>query len=214
MTERFHRPVRMPGEAFEAVVGGADPAATSRVAHDTAAALLHRIRGGAEPGRIDRAAIERLVAYTDAHGIDEFAELWSRAAAHSLPGALWRLYVIRAAVRADPDGASWTFRRGAEVDRTISRAVAGAVTPTGPRELEQLIDEILRGAFVGDFEIALERASAFCRIMSQGAIDAATDGEDDSPDRARELTLRAARYLGYAEDLHVCAQRWADGVLD
>lgn len=210
VTERFHRPVRVPGGAFEAFVGGEDPAATSRVAHDTAAALLHRVRGSGE-----RDAVDRLVAYADEHGIDDIAELWSRAAARSLPGALWRLYVIRAALRADPEGSAWLFRRGAEAERTgASRAVAGAVTPTGPAELAALIDEILRGAFTGDFEIALERGAAYCRIMSQGAVDAAVDdGARDEP-RAAEGTRRSARYLEYAEDLHAAARAWADGDLD
>lgn len=210
MADRFHRPMRVPSGAFAAFIGGDDPAATSRVAHDTAAALLHRIRGGDDP-----AAVERLVAYADAHGIDEFAELWSRAAARSLPGALWRLYVLRAALRSDPEGAAWLFRRGAEAPRTSSsRAVAGALVPTGPGELATLLDEILRGAFSGDFEIALERAAAYCRIMSQGAIDGAVADAVHDHDRAQAGTLRSARYLEYGDDLHAAARAWSDGTLD
>ena len=37
---------------------------------------------------------ERMVAYTDEHGLDTLAELWSRAGARSLPGALWRLSLL------------------------------------------------------------------------------------------------------------------------
>ncbi|MBN6777322.1 DNA-directed RNA polymerase subunit beta [Pseudoclavibacter alba] len=212
--------MRVPAEAFDAFVGGADPAVSSRVAHDTAAALLHRIRGGSDP-----AAVERLVAYTDDRGIDEFAELWSKAAAHSLPGALWRLYVIRAAVRHDADGAAYLFELGVQDDASVNPAIAGAPTPSGPRELELLIDEILRGAFVGDFELALERAAAFCRIMSRGALETASRQERSevvdwdawcsaSGVAGERDTLRAARYLEYADDLHHAARRWARGELD
>lgn len=220
VTERFHRPVRVPADAFDGFVGGSDPALSSRIAHDTAAALLHRIRGSNDP-----AAVERLVAYTDDRGIDEFAELWSKAAAHSLPGALWRLYVIRAAVRHDPDGASYLFELGARDDTGANPVIAGAPTPSGPRELERLIDEILRGAFTGDFELALERAAAFCRIMSRGALHVAGQQEREeivdwdawrtaSGIAGERDTLRAARYLEFADELHHAARLWARDALD
>lgn len=209
MSERHHRPVRRPSAAFEAYIGADDPADVSRVAHDTAAALLHRARGTDDP-----AVVARLVSFTDEHGIDDLVELWSTAAAASLPGALWRLYLIREAATRDAELTAYTFRRGLEIDRTISHVVAGAPTPTGPDEIVALSDEILRGAFTGDVGIALERASAFCRIMAQGSADLAESSEVDSFDRARAWTRRGARYLELAEELHAAAMRWHDGELD
>ncbi|MDO5052979.1 MAG: DNA-directed RNA polymerase subunit beta [Pseudoclavibacter sp.] len=205
--ERFHKPVRLPGGAFDALLGGGDAAEASRVAHDTAAALLHRVRGGR-----DAAAVERLVSFADENGIDDIAELWAPAAAASLPGSLWRLYLVRQAAVRDPEGASYTFRRGLEVDRTISHVVAGPVTPTGPRELVQLVDEILRGAFTGDFALALDRAAAFARIMAQGAAQLA-EGQADR-ERAAAETRRGVRYLQIAEELAACAGRWREDRLD
>lgn len=209
MTDRHHRPVRRPSAAFEVFVGADDPAELSRVAHDTAAALLHRARGTTDP-----AVVARLVSFTDEHGIDDLVELWSTAAAASLPGALWRLYLIREAATKAPELTAYTFRRGSEVDRTISRVVAGAVTPTGPDEIVALCDEMLRGAFTGDVGIALERASAFCRIMAQGSAELAESSDRDDVDRARAWTRRGGRYLELAEDLHAAAMRWHDGELD
>jgi len=75
----FHKPVRRPAELFDRLFSAEDPAEVSRVAHSTAQALLSRVR--ADPS-ID--VVERLVAFTDDHGIDDIAELWSRSPARSL----------------------------------------------------------------------------------------------------------------------------------
>ena len=91
MASDFHRPVLYDGSAFEAFQGGEDPATINRVAHETAGALLSRVRDDPQPEVIDR-----LLAFTDDHGIDAVAELWSRAGAHSLPGSLWRIYLLPA----------------------------------------------------------------------------------------------------------------------
>ena len=210
--ERHHRPVRLPIEAFDVVIGGDDPAKTSRVAHDTARALLHRVRGSDDPE-----VVARTVRYTIANGIDDIAELWSRAAARTLPGALWRLYLIHAAVTRDPAGASEAYRRGAAADRSIATIVAGAVEPTGPDEVRQLAERILRGAFTGDFADALDRAAAFCAVMSLGCADLADDADAHEalhPDRPARATLRAARYLEFAKDLGASARAQRQGLLD
>lgn len=208
MQERHHRPVRVPSGAFDAIKGANDPAEVRRVAHDTAAALLHRARDSNDP-----VIVARIMTFTDEHGIDDLAELWSGASAVSLPGALWRLYLIREAARRNADVTSYTFRRGFDRDQTISHVVAGAVTPTGPDEIVALCDEILHGAFTGDVAIAFERASAFCRIMSQGAADIAESSETSDHERAVAWTRRGSRYLAMAEDLHGAAQQWTDGML-
>lgn len=208
MTEQFHRPAKFPSERFSLYQGGEDPAEILRVAHDSARAILGRAQGA--PPEV----VERLVAYTDEHGIDELAELWARAGATTLPGALWRLYLLRAAVQQDAPGLSLLFQRGVEVLTTIDAAVAGAVTPTGPAELADLADVILRGAFTGDFGIALDRAVSFCRLVSAGAADTAGEHDVVRPDRAADLTTRSLRYSTTARELADCARLWRAGSLD
>ena len=149
MPEEFHRPALFGGGEFEAFAGGADPAAAMRAAHDSARALLARARNAGDP-----AVVERLVHYTDEHGIDALAELWARSGPHTLPGALWRLYLVRLLIHQDPAGVSLLFQRGVEVLPTIDPIVAGAPTPAGPAEVTDLADRILRGVFDGDFALA------------------------------------------------------------
>lgn len=209
MSDRFHKPTKFSGAKFEGMIGGDDPAQVSRVAHETAQALLSRVRESADPG-----VVERVVAFTDENGIDAIAELWSRAHPHSLPGALWRIYLLRALIRGDAEGTAFLYQRGSEQLRTIDPIVAGAPTPTGPAEVMVLADQILRGAFAGDFAIALERAAAFCRVAGAGASSLADDSDPIDPERASELTTRALRFSTTAAELQTCARSWRNGALD
>lgn len=209
MGEDFHKPTQFSPSQFEAFQGAEDPAQISRVAHETAHALLNRVR--AEP---DAGVIDRLVGYTDEHGIDAVAELWARASPRSLPGALWRIYLLRVLIRQDPEETSFMFQRGTEVVPTIDPVVAGASMPTGPAEIIELADRILRGLFEGDFAVALERASAFCRVGSAGCTSVADDIEVTEPERATELTTRALRMSQIAAELTSCARLWRSGSLD
>jgi hypothetical protein len=209
MADGFHKPTKFPSRVFEAFHGGDDPATLSRVAHETANALLSRVRENPDP-----AVVERLVAYTDEHGIDAVAELWAQASARSLPGALWRLYLLRLLIRQDPTGTAFLFQRGTELSVGVDPVVAGAPTPTGPEEVVALADDILRGIFAGDFGIALDRAAAFCRIMAGGATSVADDSEATEPERSSELTTRALRFSELGQELGACARLWRSYSLD
>ncbi|MCU1441080.1 MAG: DNA-directed polymerase subunit beta [Rhodoglobus sp.] len=209
MADDFHKPTQYSGDKFDTYEGGEDPAQILRVAHDTAHALVNRARETDDP-----AVIERLVAYTDANGIDALAELWARSSPRSLPGALWRIYLLRVVIRQDAAGTSYLFQRGTEVLTTIDAAVAGAPMPAGPDEITQLADQILRGLFRGDFAIALDRAASFSRILAAGCTSIADDSESINPDRATELTTRAARLAQTAEELTAAARLHRSGNLE
>ena len=210
MADDFHKPTLFGGREFEAYEGAApDPAVTRRIAHDTARGLVARVRDSGDPEVLDR-----VVGFTDEHGLDAVAELWARSSPRSLPGALWRVYLLRTMIRQDPDGVALLFQRGTEVLVTIDPVVAGAPTPAGPQEVLELSDRILRGVFDGDLADALERAAAFCRVEAAGAASVADDQDAASPERSSELTTRAARLATIAEELATCARLARDASLD
>ncbi|GAB3602613.1 hypothetical protein GCM10027411_08290 [Microbacterium aureliae] len=173
------------------------------MAHSTAHALLSRVRAAPEND-----VVERLVSFTDLHGIDDIAELWSRSPARSLPGALWRLYLLQLMIHDDPRTAALLYERGRAELASADDLVAGAPTPAGPDELVSLVDAILRGLFDGDFAVALERAAAFCRVQASGSTHVADDYEATEPERASAFTTRALRLSDYAADLAACAALW------
>jgi len=203
MSEEFHKPVKRPSETFDRLFAAEDPAEVSRAAHSTAQALLSRARRESDEGVVDR-----LVSFTDRHGIDDIAELWSRSPARTLPGSLWRLYLLQLSIHDDPQTASLLYERGRVELVSADPVVAGAPTPAGPQELVTLIDTILRGAFTGDFAGALDRAAAFCRVQASGATHLADDYEGTEPGRSSALTARALRLSTYAGDLTTAATLW------
>lgn len=208
MPEAFHRPVRLPSDQLDTLLGGHDPADAARVAHATAQALLARVRQDPDSG-----AVDRLVNFTATHGIDTVASLWSQSPAKSLPGALWRIYLLQLMVHADPETASILYERGRQELPSVDAVVAGAPDPAGPDELMTLADEILRGVFVGDFAVALQRAASFARVEASGATHLADDYDPTEPERASDLTTKALRLSAFGVDLDAAARLWQRGSL-
>ena len=176
---------------------GTDPIARIDAAHETAAVLLGTGRAAAEP-----TVTARLVAIVDEVGITTLADLWADRPAQSLPGALWRLYALRQWIRENtPDRArEYAYGVGfADVDHVVA-----GVDPPGLEEVREVADQILRGAFEGDFAVALERAAAFCRVVVAGRAYA-TEG--------LRAAIGAARIRDTATELTECARLWRTGDL-
>lgn len=197
------RPARYASPWFEQFVGDVDPGRRVQLAHETAAALLRRVRDDADPEVVDR-----LLALAATDGIDSVIELWSDAEAHSLPGSLWRIHLLRTVVAQQPVETATQFEAGVARLDTADPIVAGAETPTGPAEITALADAILRGVFTGDFALALERAAAFARVLAAGSVASADDRDAAEPELATGLTRRAARLSSIASDLSAAAALW------
>ena len=176
-----------------------DPADLVEAAHQSAARVVRAGR--------DAASTEEFVALIDEVGLSTLAELWSGRPARSLPGVLWRLYVIREWIRRDPDRASREYTAGMRWAEA-HHAVAGSAEPPGPSEVGRVADEILRGVYNGDLAIALDRASSFCHVVASGRAELADDADiDDHGDGTRQ-TRQAAAMQTTALDLTVSARLW------
>ncbi len=174
MTDRqYHRPMAPGGNFFEALTGGTDPAAVSEAA-DRAANLL--VRGARDAG--DTAVAERLLHLADTEGIEAIAEVWSGSPADSLAGCLWRLYLLRTWVYADPVGVAHEFEAG-RAHAQVAQVVAGVADPPGPDELKAMVDEVLRGIAGSDFADVLFRAAAFARVVAFGRAVLPTSTDDE-----------------------------------
>jgi hypothetical protein len=192
---------------MDSVSGGYDPAQEAEAAHLTAAAIVDAGRGAADP-----ALVSRLVSLVDDHGLSTLAELWADRPARSLPGALWRLYVLREGVRRDPVGSARDYAEG-QAAAPVSHVVAGVADPIGPEQVSALADAVLTGVFDGDLAVALERAAAFCRVTSTGRAHRATDLEATDDLTAAAITRTAAALLTTADDLEGAARLWRAGEL-
>jgi len=157
-----HRPSARTADFFDAFASGSDPELL-REAADRAANLL--VRGARASA--DSTVADRLVHLADTEGIEAIAEVWSGSAPDSLAGCLWRLYLLRSWVYADPVAVAREFEAGRSA-APVARVVAGVADPPGPEELRSMIDEVLRGIAAGDFADVLFRAAAFSRVVATG----------------------------------------------
>lgn len=198
----FHRPTLRPTEVLESVAGGVDPLEAAETAHRTAELVVGRGR----EARHDPDLTRRLISLVEELGLSTVAEMWADRPARTLPGALWRLYLLHEWVRRQPEEVGRQFSAGA-AHAEVYRAIAGLVEPPQPEDLRRLTEEILSGVFTGDLAIALDRASAFCQVMAVGLVD------PSAAEVAHDQVRRAARLRDTADDLTACARLWRLGEL-
>ncbi|WP_245967980.1 hypothetical protein [Salana multivorans] len=202
------RPAAMDPAQADRIVGRADPAMREAAAHRTASAVLRRGHDGA-----DAAEVDRLVRLVETEGIEVVAELWADSGADTLPGALWRLYALREWIRRSPVEIAQHFALGSRRAQ-VAGVVAGAAEPPTPDEMRRVADAVLAGAITADLDVALDRASAFYRVVGTGmALDA--DLQDlPHGDEAAHATRRANNLVRTADELRDAARRARAGTLE
>lgn len=174
-----HRPMTPGAGFFDEIEAGDDPAMLQEAADRAATLLVRGARGSA-----DASVADRVLHLAETEGLETLAQLWAGSPADSLAGSLWRLYVMRAWVYADPTGVAAQFEAG-RARAQVARVVAGVADPPGPDELRAMVDDVLRGITRGDFADVLLRAAAFARVVATGRASLEAGHEET----ARMLTL-------------------------
>lgn len=159
---RPSRPAQLDQGIVDHMPGGVDPQVIDDISHTSAAALLDRVHHSEDP-----AVVRRVVTLVEHEGVEAIAELWSHADAESLPGMLWRLYLLRTWMRRNAHAMTRLWQLGEPVP-TAASAIAGIGETPRSEDIAHTADAILSGAFTGDFAIALERASAFSTVIAHG----------------------------------------------
>jgi hypothetical protein len=197
--DRPRRPVRLADLAAlaEGVVP-VDEFARAELAAATAAAVItHGRSGQAEP----------MVDLADRVGLDTLAELWRAEQPSSLAGALWALYLLRRWCQTSGEEVTRLWRAGKPY-APADEVVAGVSDDADPAAISALSDAVLGGAYAGDFDVALERAAAFFRVIAVGRREFAADGPDG--DRERQL---ADKNVDVATGLTIAAMNWRENPL-
>jgi len=196
---RAHRPIRRADlSALAGASSDLEPFARAELAAATAAAVITHGRSGGGGSMVDLA---------DRVGLDTLAELWRTEQPSSLPGALWALYLLRRWCQDNGDEVTRLWRAG-RAYAPADEVVAGVADDADPAAMAQLADAVLRGAYYGDFDVALERAAAFFRVIATGRRE--SSGPDAQGDRERQL---ADRNDEVADGLALAASRWRESPL-
>ena len=220
MTRQFHRPARLDPEVAEAIEGGEDPAVASELAHRAAQALIGGFPGTETEG--DPITRSGIVAAVATNGIDDIAELWADSPATTLPGTLWRLFLVREWIRRDPELVARRYATVVdltEADDTTNARLESALSEArpvpSPTDLRECLDAVLAGSVEGSVtEIAplLSATAGFLRALAAGSNPVWL--EDDADELADRVTRRESALLATADELTGAARRAAAGLLD
>lgn len=203
-SSRPRRPAILGDKDAELIWGDSDPALASEAAHATASAVLlgpHRFSE-------DPDLAGRIGAIIDAEGLDEVAALWSRSPSSTLPGALWRLYLVRAWLQRDPETIEARFRQGA-----AARTPDADAEPLPPAVVDEELATLFNGTSDGNLPEVLERAAEFLRLLAAGT-STETGWVTHDDETAQPVTGRRSALTATADELEQAATLARAGRLD
>lgn len=227
MARQFHRPARLDPEDAEAIEGSRDTAVASELAHRAAQVLI----GGfpvEDPGAgisLDAVTREGVVEAVSAQGVDDVAELWADSPATTLPGALWRLFLVREWIRRDPELVARRYATVVDLsdedaDGGAARARFEAARAEGrrapsPQAMRAALDKVLAGRLedsVAGLAPVLATTAGFLRSLAAGSNPEWI--EDDADELADRVTRRDSALLHTAVELEDATRRARVGLLD
>ena len=153
----------------------------------------------------DRALVARILDLVDEEGVDVVAETWVRSPENSLPGILWRGYLLREWIRRDKDDAARRY----EAAKAAAEG-AEAELPK-PGALRQEWDLVLAGSYEGDFAELLDRSARLAATL--GGVESVWIAEDSDP-LATEVTRRRDAFASTAREFEAAAGLVREGRLE
>lgn len=208
MSERqFKRPASLDQAEAEAIEGDEDPAAESEIAHTTAWALL-----GVPNADFDEKAVKKLQESVRSEGVDIIAAAWGRSPAFTLPGALWRIYLLWQWHQMNPEVLQDRYDEGIAAMREQGLDVDG----------QPPLAEVIRGtegvlagyANEDDLAAVLEASAGAMRVMASGIRFGPEWITDEGHVLAHTVTRRPKALLDTADELEESARQAAAGTLD
>ena len=191
------RPAMLDAEQAENIPGAEDAASSSEVAHLVAQTLL-----GIEKESDEN--VQRLRQLLESGGIDTVSELWSTSPVSTLPGTLWRLYLVYQWYLRNPQLVNERFQQGLaalDIGDIFSREHSD-------KSVANLMDKLaaLWQAQTSIAELAplLDRVSDFLQVLASGV--SAEWIKDSRDELADSVTLRPQALLQTADDLKLSAR--------
>ena len=197
------RPYQLKPEQIELIEGSADIAQSSELAHTTATVVVPL------PGEppLDAGVAERVQALLEAEGIDTLAEPWVPMPPDSLPGVLWRGYLLREWVRRFTADAEQRFAAAQQAGAGDAET-AKLVSP--PARVKELWDGVFKGGFTGDFAAVLRESARLTDFLGQLVPEWISE---DAHPLATAVTRRATAMLRTAEEFRAAGELLVKGQL-
>ena len=191
------RPAMLDAEQAENIPGAEDGAIASEVAHLVAQTLL-----GIEKESDDQ--VKRLRELLESGGIDTVSELWSASPANTLPGTLWRLYLVYQWYLRDPDLVNERFQQGLAALEIGEAAPVERSDKTVSTLMEELAALWEAKTSITGLEPLLDKVADFLHVLASGvSAEWIKDARDELAD---PVTLRPQALLQTASDLKLSAR--------
>lgn len=198
--KKFRRPAMLDPQQADNLMGEEDIAISIGLAHDTASAILRNNPDSAEEETF-RQGVLRVVAQ---EGPDLVSELWDKAPADSLPGVLWRLYLLREWMRREPAQVEEFWQCWTDRSNTLPAELqlqATNLSPLNPTEIYGKIDDLLLGHITQELNVLLAQVVDFLRALALTRAQQAAWIKDDKHALAFAVTRRAAAIWKTAKEL-------------
>lgn len=198
-SRKFRRPAMLSPADAEEITDSEDIEENSDMAHASAWAMM-----GVRSEEFNTEVVERLVATVRANGADIVAPLWDNSPAFTLPGALWRLYLLWQWNQLNPSVVAERFAEGQQAGEELGDQLADV-------SLEETL-EAVKGILAGfgteeDLAPALEAAAKTLRVMAAGVSQGPRWITSDEHQLAHPVTLRPTALLDTAAELEEGALR-------
>lgn len=191
------RPAMLDAEQAENIPGAEDGARSSEVAHLVAQTLL-----GIEKDTDQN--VQHLRELLESGGVDTVSELWSASPANTLPGTLWRLYLVYQWYLRDPKLVNERFQQG------LSALEIGEAAPVerSDKTVSTLMEELAAlweaKTSITGLEPLLDKVADFLHVLASGvSAEWIKDARDELAD---PVTLRPQALLQTASDLKLSAR--------
>lgn len=225
MTRQFHRPVLMEPAEAERYTGAEDTAATSALAHQSAQLLIGGYLGADTDTTLTAAGLRKVVA---SHGVDAIGELWATSPAGTLPGALWRLLLLREWIERDPALVESRYATAVTINDAAAQARFEAASSQGQRvdsvaQVQAQLNELLLGdASAGSQRTPSRRSQLYPTLLASAALlerlSRASEQDswitDENDPLYDVVTSRARALAATAAELREAATKAAVGKLD
>lgn len=191
------RPAMLDAEQAENIPGAEDGARSSEVAHLVAQTLV-----GIEKDSDQN--VQHLRELLESGGVDTVSELWSALPANTLPGTLWRLYLVYQWYLRDPDLVNERFQQG------LSALEIGEAAPVerSEKSVSTLMEELAAlweaKTSITGLGPLLDKVADFLHVLASGvSAEWIKDARDELAD---PVTLRPQALLQTASDLKLSAR--------
>lgn len=187
----------LDAEQAENIPGAEDGARSSEVAHLVAQTLV-----GIEKDSDQN--VQHLRELLESGGVDTVSELWSALPANTLPGTLWRLYLVYQWYLRDPDLVNERFQQG------LSALEIGEAAPVerSEKSVSTLMEELAAlweaKTSITGLGPLLDKVADFLHVLASGvSAEWIKDARDELAD---PVTLRPQALLQTASDLKLSAR--------